>query len=453
MYLAINILGLLVFLAVGLVFSHDRKAIEWKSVGFMVVLNLVIAWLLTSFSWGRAAVKGAADGFTWIVNASYKGINFAISNWVGASGVNPAPVNFIVSALLPILLIVPLFDILTYIGFLPWVIKWVGRGLGFVTRRPKFETFFAVEMMFLGNTEALAVSKIQLQRMKAGRNVTLAMMSMSCVTASIIGAYIQMVPGEFVITAIPLNCINALIVSHLLYPITVSKEEDTIATIQDSSAVEEVEPAPKQVVEGEVATVNETAATELTADQYKALPWYKKVFTHDPSKAKKEPFFSFLGDSILSAGRLILIITANVIAFVAIAALIDKVLALFWDKLSLESILGVVMYVPAWLMGLDPGTAWHFSQLMGLKLVTNEFVVMGQVSSTIATFAAHYKAVLTVFITSFANFSTLGMIIGAFKGMVTKEKNDLISKQVGRMLLAGILVSCLSAAMVGLFVW
>ncbi|PJM73490.1 nucleoside transporter [Bifidobacterium primatium] len=443
MYLAINIVGLLVFLALGWVFSHDRKNVDFKSVGCMVVLNLVIAWFLTSFEWGRAAVKAAADGFAAIVNISYKGVNFALANWVGADGTNPAPVNFIASALLPILLIVPLFDILTYIGFLPWIIKWIGRGLSFVTRRPKFETFYAVEMMFLGNTEALAVSKVQLQRMKAGRNVTLAMMSMSCVTAAIIGSYIQMVPGEFVITAIPLNCINALIVSHMLYPVTVSKDEDVIYSLGDPASEDEV-------VE---LTAEEQTAKDKAIEEYKALPWYKKLTTHNPSKPVKEPFFSFLGDSILGSGKLILIITANVVAFVALAALIDAGLGMIWDKLSLESILGVVMYVPAWLLGLDPGTAWEFSQLMGLKLVTNEFVVMGQITGEVATYAAHYKAVLTVFITSFANFSTLGMVIGCFKGIVDKEKNDAISKQVGRMLLSGILVSLLSAATVGLFVW
>ncbi|KFI59598.1 NupC/NupG family nucleoside CNT transporter [Bifidobacterium gallicum] len=443
MYLVVNIVGLLIFLGLGWVFSHNRKEIDWKSVGCMVLLNLVIAWLLTSFTWGRAAVHALAQGFTWIVNVSYQGINFAIANWVGANGADPAPVNFITSALLPILLIVPMFDILTYIGFLPWLIKWIGRGLSFITRRPKFEAFFAVEMMFLGNTEALAISQIQLKKMKAGRDLTLAMMSMSCITAAIVGAYVQMVPGEFVITAIPLNCINALIVAHMLYPVTVTPEEDKIYTIADS--------ADETPVEDGTAVQQAELSTEVK--EYQALPWYKKIITHDPSKPKKEPFFSFLGDSILTSGRLILIITANVIAFVALAGLIDKVLGLIWDKLTLEAILGVFMYIPAWLMGLDPGTAWDFSQLMGLKLVTNEFVVMGRVTGDIANYAPHYKAVLTVFLTSFANISTLGMIIGTFKGMVSKEKNDLISKQVGRILLSGVLVSLLSAAMVGLFVW
>ena len=79
----------------------------------------------------------------------------------------------------------------------------------------------------------------------------------------------------------------------------------------------------------------------------------------------------------------------------------------------------------------------------------------GKVTGTISThaFNPHYRAMLTVFLTSFANFSTIGMIIGCFKGIVNKEKNDLISKNVGYMLVSGILVSLLSAAMVGLFVW
>ena len=142
--LAVNILGVLVFLAAGWLFSHDRRKIHWQSVGILTALNLVIAWILTSFSWGRAAVQGAAAGFNELVSVAWKGINFALANWVGAEGVDPKPVNFIVSALLPILLVVPVFDILTYIGFLPWVIKWIGRGLSIITRQPRFEAFYSI---------------------------------------------------------------------------------------------------------------------------------------------------------------------------------------------------------------------------------------------------------------------------------------------------------------------
>lgn len=458
MYLALNVLGIVVFVGLGWLFSHDKKHIQWLSVGIMMVFNIFIAWFLTSFSVGRSIVQGAAAGFNELVKVAYKGINFAFANWVGPEGIHPAPVNFIASALLPILLVVPMFDILTYIGVLPWIIKWIGRGLSFITRQPKFESFFAVEMMFLGNTEALAVSQLQLKRMKPARNLTLAMMSMSCVTASILASYIQLVPAQYVLTAVPLNCINALIVVNLLYPVHVDEAEDTIATLADAQAVEsdqtaatEVQPAATE--EKKPAAIEEASAA--VAEKSPAADEEKKTDAQNKpvEKPQREPFFSFLGDSILGAGRLILIIAANVIAFVALAALIDKLLSLINPQLTLAHILGVFLYIPSLLLGLDPSTAWDMAGFMGMKLVTNEFVVMTQITSTVATFAEHYKAVLIVFITSFANFSTVGMVTGCFKGLVDKEKNDLIARNVGRLILSGILVSLLSAGMVGLFVW
>ena len=399
MYFIINILGIAVFLAIGVLFSKKRKEIHWRSVGILLALNVFLAWFLTSFSVGREIIVAAAAGFNWLISVGYDGIAFAFPDWV-----HVPQMNFFTSALLPILLVVPMFDILTYIGILPFIIKWIGRGLAFLTREPKFESFFAIEMMFLGNTEALAVSSLQLKRMKADRCLTLAMMSMSCITAAMVGIYTKMMPGEFIITAIPLNVINALIVTNILHPVKISEEEDTVATVTDGGK-------------------------------------------------QREPFFSFLGNSILGAGRLILIICANVIAFVALAKLIDMLMVLIHPSLTLENILGCIMFPFAWLMGLDTTEAFKLAQYMGTKLVTNEFVVMLNVQDILGEFSRHMQGVLTVFVTSFANFSTLGMIIGCFKGLVDEDKNELISRNVGYMLLSGILVSLLSAGIAGLFIW
>lgn len=424
MYLIVNIIGLVVFLSLGVLFSKNRQQIKWKSVGIMVVFNLVLAWFLTSFPIGRSIVAGASAGFNQLVQVAYQGIAFALADWVDVKSM-----NFVTSSLLPILMIIPLFDILTYVEILPWIIKWIGRGLSKLTGQPKFESFFAVEMMFLGNTEALTVSSLQLQQMKAERNLTLAMMSMSCVTVSIIGAYTSLMPGQFILTAIPINVINAIIITNMLNPVTVTPEEDTIATMAGSGSSASAQ---------DVGSGSETLAEATVAED--------EVPT-------REPFFSFLGDSILNAGKLVLIITANVIAFVALAALVDKLLGIINPWLTLEHILGIVMFPFAWLTGLNVHDAFEFAQYMGTKLVTNEFVVMGKVTGTINQFAPHYKAVLTVFLTSFANFSTVGMIIGCFKGLVNRQKNDVVAKNVGYLLLSGILVSLVSAATVGLFVW
>jgi len=399
MYLVVNLIGIVVFVAIGVLLSKKRKSIQWRCVGALLALNVFLAWFLTSFSIGREIIVAAAAGFNWLISVAYEGIAFAFPDWV-----HVPQMNFFTSALLPILLVVPMFDILTYIGVLPWVIKWVGKVLAFLTRAPKFESFFAIEMMFLGNTEALAVSSLQLKRMKADRCLTLAMMSMSCITAAMVGIYTKMMPGEFIITAIPLNVINALIVTNILHPVKISAEEDTVARVDDDGA-------------------------------------------------EREPFFSFLGNSILGAGRLILIICANVIAFVALAKLIDMLLVLIHPAITLENILGCIMFPFAWLMGLESGEAFQLAQYMGTKLVTNEFVVMLSVQDIMSQFSRHMQGVLTVFVTSFANFSTLGMIIGCFKGLVDDDKNELISRNVAYMLLSGILVSLLSAGIAGLFIW
>ncbi|ATF40639.1 nucleoside transporter C-terminal domain-containing protein [Weissella paramesenteroides] len=407
MLIAINVIGILVFIGVAYLFSNDKKNIQWKSVGIVLVLEVFLAWFFTQFKAGQIAVQGAADGFNWLVSVASKGIAFALPDWLTANNGGP---NFVTSALLPILLVVPLFDILTYFGILPWIIKWIGKALTFITGQPKFEAFFSIEMMFLGNTEVLAVSKNQLESMSARRNFTLAMMSMSCVTSAIIGSYTQMVPGQYVLTAVPLNILGAIVISAILNPTKVEPEDDVIVKV-------------------------------------------------DSENGKKEPFFSFLGDSILGAGKLILIITATVIAFVALAALIDQLFSLTgFHWLTLENIFGVIMFPFAWLLGFNVQDAFHIAQFMGTKLVTNEFVVMGEISKSIMAnkglfSSEHARIVMTVFLTSFANFGTIGMILGAFKGLVNKEKNEYISSRVGYMLLSGVLVSLLSAATAGMFVW
>jgi CNT family concentrative nucleoside transporter/purine nucleoside transport protein len=407
MLLLINILGIFVFLGFAVLFSKNRKKIHLRAIGVCLALNLFLGWFLLKFSVGRDLIKGAAGLFTQFVDISFEGISFVIPA-VSALG----RYDFFISALLPILLIVPVFDILTYIGVMPLIIKLLGKALSFLTGRPKFESFFSIEMMVLGNTEAIIVSRTQIEKISPSRNLTVALMSMSCVTVSILGAYMGMMPPEYIITAVPLNVINAIIITSILNPVEVSPEEDKVLKLGESA---------------------------------------------DGTIVEKEPFFAFLGDSILGAGRLILIIAASVLSFVALAGVINWLLGFIYSGLSLQTILGIIMYPFAFLFGLEHIEAFKFAQFMGLKLVTNEFVVMGQIGLTgskeLLTYSPHFRAVLTIFLTSFANFSTVGMILGCFKGVVDKEKNNFISKHVGLMLVSGILVSLMSGAIAGLFVW
>lgn len=410
MFLLINIIGLLVFLGIAVLFSRDRKHIQWKSILILVLLNVFLAWFFVYFQIGRSIVEGLAAAIAWVIQSAHTGTGFAFSSFTSGKQMDMA-----VSALFPILLVVPLFDILMYFNILPKIIGGIGFVLAKITRQPKFESFFGIEMMFLGNTEALAVSNEQLKRMNEMRVLTVAMMSMSSISGAIVGAYVQMIPGELVLTAIPLNIINAIIVASILNPVTVEEKEDIIYSINNDEKIE------------------------------------------------RQPFFSFLGDSVLNAGKLVLIIIAFVISFVALADFLDRFINLItglvgsWmgmkDSFGLNQILGVFMYPFALLLGLPWGEAWIVAQQMSKKIVTNEFVVMGEITKVIDTYSAHRRAVISTFLVSFANFSTIGMIVGTLKGIVDKKTSDFVSKYVPMMLLSGILVSLLTAAFVGLFAW
>ncbi|MDR2748729.1 MAG: nucleoside transporter [Bifidobacteriaceae bacterium] len=428
-FILLNIIAFPAFALVAYLFSNDKKVARsgrnLKYLGIMAGVLLVLAVFMVAVPAGRDAVDAAAAGFTWVVNCSYKGIAFVLASSVPASmgeaigGTAPGDsMTFVISALMPILMVVPLFDILTYIGVLPFIIRWVGALIDLVTGKGKFESFYLVEMMFLGNTEALAVSKLQVQRLSAIRNVTIAMMSMSCITASILGAYMKMMPGHYILTAVPLNIISAAIVTSILNPVPkLSDKEDFVVKVDEDEK---------------------------------------------GNKVKRPPFFVYLGDSILTAGRLILIILANVCAFVALAYFIDQMLSLTTlSWLSLENMLGVVLFPFAFLLGFPPDQAFHMAAFMGQKLVTNEFVVMGQIGQSLTAvdagssqeYSQHFTAVLSVFLTSFANFSTLGMVTGVYKGLVGDESNTAIAKAAPKMFLSGILVSLFAAAAAGLFVW
>lgn len=414
-YLFLEILGILVFTGFAFLISKKKKDIQWLGIGILFTINVFFAWFFLTVPAGRMAIQVTVDGFASLVSTANEGVSFVFGDALTSTSEQikngVTTLVFFSSALLPIIVIVPLFDILTYIKVLPFITRWVGKGLAIITRQGKFESFYAILMMFLGNAEAIAASRYQIKQLKKhseDRIVTIAMMSMSCVTASLIGAYCSMLPGEYIITAIPLNVINSLMITSILNPVKIPKEQDVICDLYEK---------------GE----------------------------------EREPFFSYLGNSIVNSGRLVLIICANVIAFVGLAAVINLILGIAnplihtfidWD-LSLQNILGLIMYIPAMLLGNEFGSpeTMQLAQAMGTKFVTNEFVVMQQMSPIIGDFNAHFQCVISVFLTSFANFSTIGLIMGCFKG------SKAVPKNVPYLFASGILVSLMSAAIAGLFVW
>ncbi|MGG3450283.1 nucleoside transporter C-terminal domain-containing protein [Domibacillus aminovorans] len=397
MYFLLNVLGVLVVLGLIYLCSPNKRNVKWKSILTLLIVELLMTWFMLSTKIGTWVINQIASFFTWLITCANEGISFVFPSVMANE-----QVDFFFSALMPIIFIVTFFDILTYFGILTWLIDKVGWLISKVSGLPKLESFFSIQMMFLGNTEALAVLRYQLATLREQRLLTFGIMSMSSISGSIIGAYLSMVPATYVFAAIPLNCLNALLIANMLNPVDVSKEEDIV---------------------------------------------------YVPAKHERKDFFSTISNSMLVGIRMVIVITAMVIGYVALTASINGILGFIVEGLSVQKIFSVVFSPFAYLLGLSGKDAMYVAQLMGIKLATNEFVAMLDLKDKISGLAPHTVAVAVTFLTSFANFSTVGMIYGTFNSILSEEKSHIIGRNFWKLLVSGMAVSLLSAMVVGLFIW
>ncbi|MFD4930073.1 nucleoside transporter C-terminal domain-containing protein [Peribacillus butanolivorans] len=397
MYFLLNILGVLVVMGIVYLCSPNKRNVNWKAILSLLVLELLITWFMLSTKIGAWVINQIASFFTWLISCANEGISFVFPSVMANE-----QVDFFFSALMPIIFIITFFDILSYFGILTWIIDKVGWLISKVSRLPKLESFFSIQMMFLGNTEALAVLRIQLAAIKDQRLLTFGIMSMSSISGSIIGAYLSMVPATYVFVAIPLNCLNALLIANMLNPVSVSKEEDVV---------------------------------------------------YVPTKEERKDFFSTISNSMLVGAKMVFVIMAMVIGYVALTASLNGIFGFFVDGLTIQKIFSVIFSPFAFLLGLTGHDAMYVAQLMGIKLATNEFVALLDLKDKISGLAPHTVAVAVTYLTSFANFSTVGMIYGTFNSILDEEKSHIIGRNVWKLLLSGMAVSLLSAMIVGLFVW
>jgi purine nucleoside transport protein len=397
--LIINIIGIIVVIVIAYLCSRNRKSIDLRSIVFMLVLQLIITWFMLSTKIGDRIIQVVADFFLWLIDCSMTGINFVFGDLAPLDGVAP----FFISVLMPIIFIVAFFDILTYFGILPALINSIGFVLSKLTRTPRFESFFATQVMFLGNNEVLAITRKQLNEMDNKRLLTACMLGMSCVSVGVLGGYMQLIDPKYVLIAIPLNAVGALIITSIMNPYKVTKEEDIV---------------------------------------------------YNPAKEeKKRNFFDMLTESMLTGGKMALIIAAMLMGFTALITAINGILGLVHDNLSLENIFAVIFYPFTYLMGVTPSKIFTISQFMGQKLATNEFIAMGNLHPILPKLDRHTEAVISTFLVSFCNFSTVGIILGSVKSLFNEEKTLLIAKNTWRLLVSGLLVSFLTGMITGLFVW
>ena len=157
-----------------------------------------------------------------------------------------------------------------------------------------------------------------------------------------------------------------------------------------------------------------------------------------------------IGEYIMDGFKVAIIVGAMLIGFVALMDLINSLFDMIIG-ISFQEILGYIFAPIAFLMGIPWADAVAAGGIMATKLVTNEFVAMINLGDVSASMSERTLGIISVFLVSFANFSSIGIISGAVKGLNERQGN-VVARFGLKLLYGATLVSILTAIIVGLII-
>ena len=385
------LLALVVILALAWLVSFDRKKIQIRYIAQLIVIEIALAFFFLHADSGLAVIKSVSGVFESLLKFSAEGSDFVFG------GMSQKGLAFIfLGVLCPIIFISALIGILQHWRILPIFIRVIGTLLSKVNGMGKLESFNAVSSLILGQSENFIAYKGVLTDLSSRRLFTMAATAMSTVSLSIVGAYMTMLEPKYVVAALVLNMFSTFIILSVINP------------------------------------TRPDAETEIKLEKL-----------HE-----SQSFFEMLGEYILAGFKVAMIIMAMLIGFIAIISAVNALFSSLFG-ISFQQILGYVFYPLAWLIGIPLSDALNAGSIMATKLVANEFVAMIELQKIAAEMTPRGMGILSVFLVSFANFASIGIVAGAIKGLNEQQGNS-VSRFGLRLVYGATLVSLLSASFAGL---
>ncbi|MDU4935243.1 MAG: nucleoside transporter C-terminal domain-containing protein [Peptostreptococcaceae bacterium] len=400
MTILLNTLGIVVLLSGLYLFSENKKNINKKMILKALVIQFIIAFILVKFPLGQMALEKVSDFVTNILSYGSEGLDFVFGSL--ADGGAPTGVVFGIQVLGNIIFISALVGALYYMGVIGAVVKVIGGAIGKILGTSKVESFVAVANMFLGQTESPILVSKYLKYMTKSEIMLVLISGMGSMSASVLMGYAGMgIPMQYLLIGGALVPLGSIIVSKLMLP-----EEKNL----DGNIVQEV-----------------------SID----------------NKGDNANILSAISQGATDGLNMVLGIGASLIAIISLVALVNGALGIF--GLSLEQILSVIFAPIGFLMGISPDDVSLAGQLLGTKLVLNEFVAFGQLGEVIKSLDYRTGLMLAISLTGFANISSIGICISGISVFCPEKRNQL-SQLAFRGMIGGFLVSLLSALVVGLIV-
>jgi CNT family concentrative nucleoside transporter len=426
-----GLFGITVFLSIAVLFSTNRRAINWRLVGIGVGLQLIFALLVLKTGPGEALFDGIASLFRDLLNFTYDGTRFIF----GDLGDPDEGQNFAFQVLPTIVFFASLMAVLYHLR----IVQPLVRGMGWLMQKALgisgAESLSAAANVFIGQTEAPLVVKPYIERMTRSELMTLMSGGMATIAGGVLAAYISFLGGES-------EASQVLFAKHLLSASIMSAPASiVVAKILVPETEEPVTRGETAInVEDDNDNVIEAAATGASDGLKLALNVGAMLLAFIALIAVINAVLGWVGAPTVFGTRLY-----NVNDLVAGAS------AGQFEKLSLESVFGFVFAPLAWAMGVEAADILPFGTLLGEKVAVNEFVAYASLRDLKDTMSERSVIIGTYALCGFANFSSIAIQIGGIGGIAPSRRSEIASLGL-RAVLGGALSSWMTATIAGVLV-
>jgi len=381
------------------------------AIGFQIVLILILFGIPQS----KMIIRGINEAVSAVSDATHKGTQF-VFGYLGG-GAQPYTVKEDKYLFVFAFQVLPLILVISALSALLWhwrILKWITQGFSFVFEKTMGLSgacaLSVASNIFLGMIECQIVIKAYLKYLSRSEVFMMMVVGLSCVSGSTMVAYILMLKE-----VLP----NAA--GHVLAASIIS--------------------APAGVLLSRIIVPK--SADDVQSSEQGAIK----------TDMKYDSAMDAISKGTQDGLNIVLSISAILIVFVAIVALINSILGAFppvlGAPLSLERILSYVFAPLAWLMGVPWHEAVKAGYILGTKLTLTEFVAFLKLGAIpAAEMSARTRQLLTYAICGFANIGSVGIIVSGF-GVLMPERRSLVLKLVWKALFAGFLATCVSACVVG----
>ncbi|HFH6974666.1 TPA: NupC/NupG family nucleoside CNT transporter [Streptococcus agalactiae] len=391
-----SIIGILLVLGIVYAISFNRKSVSLSLIGKALIVQFIIALILVRIPLGQQVVSVVSTGVTKVINCGQAGLNFVFGS-LADSGAKTGFI-FAIQTLGNIVFLSALVSLLYYVGILGFVVKWIGKGVGKIMKSSEVESFVAVANMFLGQTDSPILVSKYLGRMTDSEIMVVLVSGMGSMSVSILGGYIALgIPMEYLLIASTMVPIGSILIAKILLPQT--------------------EPVQK--------------IDDIKMD----------------NKGNNVNVIDAIAEGASTGAQMAFSIGASLIAFVGLVSLINMMLSGL--GIRLEQIFSYVFAPFGFLMGFDHKNILLEGNLLGSKLILNEFVSFQQLGDLIKSLDYRTALVATISLCGFANLSSLGICVSGI-AVLCPEKRGTLARLVFRAMIGGIAVSMLSAFIVGI---